>query len=492
MTPHSPKYLADLVRELVKNRSETPWLEFKHNKAEPQEIGEYISALSNSAAIAGKTHGYLVWGVDDQSHAILGTTFSPDTVRKGNQPLESWLLQMTAPRIHFRFDEASVDDKRVVILEVEHARSQPIAFNGREYIRIGQVKKPLRDAPELERQLWRTFDDTPFEEMIAAEHQDADDVLRLLDWPAYFDLLEQPLPANQDGIFESIQSDGLIARCPAGGWDITNFGALLFAKRLSDFRSLRRKAVRVIRYHGTDRIRAIGEKEGNKGYASGFKDLVDYINRLLPSHEVFGPALRKTVPEFPEIAVRELVANAMIHQDLHAKGVSLMVEIFDGRVEISNPGEPLVPTNRFVDARPKSRNESIATLMRRFHICEDRGTGIDKALSEVEFYHLPAPLFEASLGFTRATLFAHKSLREMDKTERVRACYLHACLRYVSGKKMTNTTLRERFGMGSNNVADASRFLKEAVEAGVILVRDPSVGSKARSYLPFWARPEDE
>lgn len=492
MTPYSPKYLAGLVRELVKHHPETPWLEFKHDKANPQEIGEYVSALSNSAAIEGKTHGYLVWGVDDKSHDILGTTFSPGTTKKGNQPLESWLLQMTEPRIRFEFHEGRVDDKRVVVLEVERARSRPVAFGGREYVRIGQVKKPLRDAPELERQLWRTFDDTPFEKMIAAEHQSADDVLRLLDWPAYFDLLKQRLPTNPDGILDAIHGDHLIERCPAGGWDITNLGALLFAKRMGDFPSLARKAVRVIQYHGKGRINAAREQEKDKGYASGFEDLVDYINGLLPSSEVIGRALRETVHVFPEVAVRELVANALIHQDLHAKGANIMVEIFDGRIEISNPGEPLVPTNRFVDAQPKSRNESIVALMRRFGIGEDRGTGIDKVLSEVERYQLPAPLFQVPPHSTRTVLFAHKNLREMSKSERIRACYLHACLCYVDERKMTNATLRERFGITSNNAAEVSRFLKDAVEAGAILIEDPSAGSKARSYIPSWARHQDE
>jgi predicted HTH transcriptional regulator len=96
-------------------------------------------------------------------------------------------------------------------------------------------------------------------------------------------------------------------------------------------------------------------------------------------------------------------------------------------------------------------------------------------------------LFEKPDGSTRTVLFAHKELKEMDKQERIRACYMHACLRYVTRKKMTNASLRERFGIESQNASEASRFLKEAIESGDILLQDASVGNRSRQYLPFWA-----
>ena len=101
------------------------------------------------------------------------------------------------------------------------------------------------------------------------------------------------------------------------------------------------------------------------------------------------------------VAVRELVANALIHQDFSITGAGPMVEIFEGRIEVTNPGEPLVATDRFLDSPPKSRNESLASLMRRFRICEERGSGIDKVVSQIELYQLPPPLFEVPPGSTR-------------------------------------------------------------------------------------------
>jgi len=480
-------YLRGLVRELCKLSRETEWVEFKKNRADSQDIGEYISALANAAALNGKAFAYIVWGVDDSTHDIIGTSFIPDKRKVGNEELENWLLRLLQPKIDFHFFTLNLDGKPVVLLEISRAFRHPVRFSGQEFIRVGSYKKKLKDFPEKERELWRIFDQSPFEEGIAAERVDDGAVLQLLDYPSYFDLLGQPLPENRRGILAALAEDRLISPCPAGGWDITNLGAILFAKRLKKFRTLNRKAVRVIQYKGRGRLEPLKEQEGAKGYASGFEGLVGFINGLLPTNEVIQQALRKTVPMFPELAVRELVANALIHQDFFIHGAGPMVEIFDDRIEITNPGEPLVNTERFLDTPPKSRNESLASLMRRFGICEERGSGIDKVVFEVELYQLPAPLFEVPAGFTKAVLFAHKRLSSMDRADRVRACYLHACLKYVTGSYLTNASLRKRFGVEERNKAAVSRYIREAVEDGKIKPFDKQAARKMMKYVPFWA-----
>lgn len=488
MTSDRPaEYLASLLRELCALPVETEWVELKVDNAEPQAIGEYISALANSAALVGKAFAYLIWGVRDDDHAVVGTSFDPHAARVGNEELESWLLRLLEPKLDFRFFAVEVDGHRVVLLEIARAARHPVRFSGQEFIRVGTYKKKLKDFPEKERALWRIFDQTSFEDGVATARATDDDVLRLLDYPAYFDLLERPLPANRQGIVDALADDRILRRGDADGWDVTNLGAILFAKRLDAFHGLRRKAVRVIQYRGSGRTETLKEEEGGKGYACGFEGLVGYIHGLLPGNEVIGQALRRNVPMFPELAVRELVANALIHQDFFATGAGPMVEIFDDRIEITNPGEPLVDTQRFVDTPPRSRNEALASLMRRFRICEERGSGIDKVVSQVELFQLPAPLFESPEGFTRAVLFAHKPLSAMDKADRVRACYLHACLCYVMRKEMTNTTLRTRFGVEEQNRSTVSRLIREAVEAGAIVPADPDAAPKLMRYLPFWA-----
>ncbi len=480
-------YLYSLLRELCSLPSETEWVEFKQDNDDPPLIGEYISALANSAALLGKQSAYLVWGVENVSHAVVGTAFKPSTTRHRQQELESWLLQKTSPKIHFRFFEFSTaSDQPIVILEIQAASHTPVQFDGIEYIRVGSYKKKLREFPEKERELWRVFDRAPFERQLAAERISADRVLSLLDYPAYFDLTHQPLPEGRDGILAALEADQLIQRSVSGQWDITHLGAVLFAKRLQDFQSLARKAVRLILYKGNSKLETIRELEGAKGYAVGFEALIDYLKTLLPANEEIGKAFRAEVPMYPELALRELVANAIIHQDFNLTGTGPLIELFNGRLEITNPGAPLVDTQRFLDSPPRSRNEALASFMRRIGICEERGSGIDKVIAQTEVYQLPAPIFEQTEQHTRVVLFAHKEYKDMGPEDRIRACYQHCCLKYVNREPMNNASVRERFGIEEHNKSQASNVIRESIKAGLIKPYDPDVGAKSRRYIPFW------
>lgn len=491
MVNRSAEQLIGLVQELRKLPKETEWVEFKVNACKPQEIGEYVSALANSAALSGKSFAYVVWGIADRNHEVVGTKFRPRARKVGNEELESWLLRQLTPKIDFRFSEESFDGHSVVVLEIAQAFRHPVQFGGQEYIRVGSYKKKLKDFPEKERALWRIFDQAPFEDHIAVERISGNDVIRLIDYPAYFELIERPLPPNPGRILEALASDKLICRCDAGGWNITNLGAILFAKKLGSMPGLRRKAMRVIQYRGHDRTETRKEQVGDRGYASGFEGLIGFINGLLPSNEVIKDALRKTVLKFPELAVRELLANALIHQDFTVTGAGPMVEIFEDRIEVTNPGAPLMDTRRFVDTPPRSRNETLASFMRRIGICEERGSGWDKIVSVSELYQLPAPLVEVPNDHTRVVLFAPRPLSKMNRADRVRAVYLHACLRYVGREYVTNTSVRGRFGIEGKNSAKASRLIAESLEEGVILSDAPTVARRLTRYVPWWAKNEE-
>ena len=429
----------------------------------------------------------MVWGIADTTHDILGTSFRPTQERKGQEELESWILRLLTPRLYFRFYEVICEGKVLVVLEIPRAAGKPVQFQGVEFIRVGSYKQKLKDHSQIERELWRIFDATPFEEMKAAERLGGPQVLSMLDYPSYFDLLQQTLPTDQNKILSRLEEERLITPNQAGGWDITNLGGILFAKNLDAFKGLSRKAMRVIVYDGKGRVKTIREQVGRKGYASGFEGLIDFLDAFLPRNEVIGKALRKDVPMYPEPAIRELVANALIHQDFLVTGSSPMIEIFADRMEITNPGLPLVKTERFLDTPPRSRNEDLAAIMRRVGICEERGSGVDKVVFETEYYQLPAPLFETVEGNTRAVLFAHRSLNDMDRTDKVRACYLHACLRFVERNPMTNSSLRERFGIQEKNSAIASRIIRDTIEDELIRPYDPNQGKKYAKYVPFWA-----
>lgn len=399
-----------------------------------------------------------------------------------------WLATQLDPQVQFYFHTTTIEDKPIVLLEIGCAFASPVKFRSEDYIRIDTHKKKLKDFPDTERELWAIFSRTPFENMIAMENVAGDFVLRELDFAAYFDLLSLDLPSDKERIWEALKEDGMISMHETGNFNITNLGAILLAKRLSDFPSLTRKAVRVIKYEGTDRISAASKEQvGGKGYANGFEGLIDYINNLLPNNEVLGKALRKVVPMYPELAVRELIANAIIHQNFFMQGTSPLIEIFTDRLEITNPGTPLIDVARFVDHPPVSRNEKLASFMRRIGICEERGSGYDKVVFSTELYQLPAPEIEIYNDHTKVILYAHKEFAKMSKEDRCRACYLHACLKRVNRDVMTNASLRERFKVDAKNSSMISRLLNETCAMGLIKISPDSTSDKNRKYLPYWA-----
>jgi len=190
---------------------------------------------------------------------------------------------------------------------------------------------------------------------------------------------------------------------------------------------------------------------------------------------------------FPKQAVRELIANALIHQDFLIRGSSVMIEIFSDRVEISNPGIPPIKIERFIDEY-RSRNENLADIMRKLGICEEKGSGIDKVVSAAEVFQLPAPDFKVGESRTTAILFAHQDFSTMSKTDRIRACYQHCCLLYVGNQHMSNQTLRERFKLPESKAATVSFIIGATKDAGLIKQDDTETNStRYARYLPFWA-----
>jgi predicted HTH transcriptional regulator len=479
--------LSIIVQQLIALPKETEWVEFKHNNENPETIGEYISALSNSATLHGQNIGYIVWGIEDNTHNIVGTNFKPKQTKKGNEELENWLLRWLSPRINFKIYEFIFQNKNLVLFSIPSANNQPVSFQEVEYIRVGSYKKKLKEYPQKEKELWNLFSLQTFEKRIALENITADEVIALINYPSYFELTEQNLPDNKQGILKRLAEEKLINIKPSEYYDITNLGAILFAKKLSDFERLGRKAIRVIIYKDKSRIYTQRERVFEKGYAVSYEEIIEFINNQLPSNEEIGQALRQNLKMYPEITIRELVANAMIHQDFNMTGVSSTIEIFSDRIEIRNPGEPLVDTMRFIDIPPQSRNEDLASFMRRINICEERGSGIDKVIDAVEIFQLPAPEFNVNNQHTEAILFSYRKLKDMDKSARIRACYQHACLRFVCREQMTNESLRKRFAIDDKNYSMASRIIADTISKKLIKPYNPESKSKKHAkYVPFW------
>lgn len=479
-----PERLHTLVDHVL-SRPEKNWIEFKANNTDPERIGRYISALSNSAALDEEPFGYLLWGVEDGTKRIVGTDFDPATAKRGNQSLEFWLSRHTDPTPHFEFIEVERDEKRLVLLKIQAASSSPIRFESKAYIRIGDATPALGDHPDIEQRLWSILQSYRWEEGVAAHYVSTERFLELLDYSSYFKMLKRYIPEYKSEIIDNLTADRLIRKDGVGYWNILNLGAILFAEHLKDFDRLERKAPRVIRYVGDTRVETIRERVGEFGYAKAFEAMILVIDAQLPKKERIGRALREIQSPFSELSIRELVANALIHQDMTIGGTSPMIEIFDNRVEITNPGKPLIDPNRFIDYPPRSRNEGVAALMRRMNICEERGSGIDKVVFEAENNKLPPPDFIQLEGAMRVTLYGPRPFADMTPSERTRACYQHATLRFLEGDRATNASLRERLDIEAGNAAQVSRVFKQAFDAGFIKLADEA--APRSGYVPWWA-----
>ncbi len=478
--------LHNLIDKLTSLSRESEIVEFKENFHSKEEIGERISSLSNSACLLKQPYAYLVFGVDDTSHKVIGTTFKSKGQMVGNEELEVWLMNRLSPKIDFRcYDFEYADKVNIALYKIPSAENVPVKFLNESYIRINSSTRRLLNYPEKEKQIWRNEMADRFLLKDAVNNLSLSDIPKFLYTEVYFDLIKIPYPSTLKNVVMRFKEENFVSEYD-GKFSITNLGALLFAKNLNDFGLLARKSIRVIKYKGNSKIETERDLIDNKGYAVEFSNIIEWINGQLPMNEVIGSALRSNVRAYPEIAVRELVANSIIHQDFSVSGFPT-VEIYSDRIEISNSGKPVINSERFIDEY-SSRNEKLADIMRRMGFCEEKGSGMDKIVFSIETYRLPAVKITVQENRTVITLYAYKPLNEMSKEEKIRACYQHTCLKYVFNEKMTNQTFRERLGVDERNAAIVSRIIKDALDAGIIKEDNPeSMSRKYRKYVPIWA-----
>ncbi len=466
-TPHQ----IDLWRQAP---SEDQRLEFKEakNQYDSGKLQEYCVAIANEGG------GVLLLGVADRPpRSVVGTRAFPDVVGTA-QKLFQWL--------GFRVDVEPVmhPDGRVLVFHIpSRPRGTAYHVDGKYLMRAGEALVPMS-----EDQLRHIFAEgqPDWLEEPSRSGLDAQQVVDVLDTQTFFELLKRPYPTERSGVLDQLIRERLVDESD-GVHSIRRIGALLLGKRLDDFADVARRAPRVVVYSGQSKLETKLDQTGNLGYAVGFQRLVRFVMAQLPQNEVIEDALRKEIKLVPEVVIRELVANALIHQDFSVTGGSVMVEIFSDRLEISNPGEPIVPVERFIDGY-QSRNERLADLMRRMGICEEKSSGIDRVVTAAEVLQLPAPDFRTGFRRTSVTLFGPRAFEGMDRNDRIRACYQHCALKWVMSARMTNQSLRERFHLAEDKAAVASQVIAATIDAGLIKP-DESVGGsrKFARYLPFWA-----
>ncbi|MCF0195240.1 MAG: putative DNA binding domain-containing protein [Bacteroidaceae bacterium] len=484
------------IKELVNNLRELPdekgWLEFKHNNYTPKMIGEDISALANAAALADRNFAYMIWGVDDTTHEIVGTDKNLQNLRQGGEELENWLRHQLSRNADFTFQLVDMENLKgesvkVGVLTVYPAVNMPVMFEKVDYVRVGSYTKKLVDYPALQSRLWDKLHGTNFETQVAQSELTLPDVLDTLNVSAYYNRLGKPMPMSASNIEHDLCEDELLIKEDSGRYSITNLGALLLAKRMSQFGHLSRKAVRVIQHKDASRLQMLKDETFDEGYAVCFDKIEQHLKALLPSEEVIGDdGIRRTVSKYPMLAIREATANMCIHQDMTLKGSSLLIEVFDDWIEFTNPGSLLVDVMRIVDNPPRSRNEKVAALMRRFNICEEAGSGWDKMVKECELMNMPSPKVIKYEENTRVVVYAKRPFNAMTLEEKVWACYLHACIQYLTLQPCTNATVRTRFGLSPTQQSQASRLIKECVTQKLIKPLDPETAPKHMSYVPMW------
>lgn len=327
-----------------------------------------------------------------------------------------------------------------------------------------------------------------WEELRASPLVQLSEVKELLDLRAIAQLLERPLPEDDDSLARWLADEGLTTLEGRGHY-ITHFGAMAAARQFKDFPELARKAIRVIHYQGTNKVDTLDELVGQRGYAVGFEGLIGYLKKVLPHSEVIKQSLRTEVTVYPEIALRELIANALIHQDFNIAGAGPMVDVYSDRITITNPGTllPGKKPDRLIGATPESRNEKLAFSFRRFRICEERGTGFQKVVKAIELFGMPPLQVTTHENAFSVTLSAPRKFTDMATPERIEACYQHAVLQYLSSQTLTNTTLRERFKLHDKQRNTITNLIADAVEAGRIKRKDGSTGNKFAEYIPYWA-----
>ena len=469
-----PRTTAQQIDVWRQSPSEHQRLEFKEAKAQldNRKLYEYCVAIANEGG------GNLILGVANKSpRPVVGTLAFQDPVAMARKLFQA---------IGFRVDIEEVDHPagRVLVFHIpSRPRGSAYHLDGAYLMRSGESLVGM-----TEDQLRRIFAEgkPDWLEEHSSVNLDAQGIVELLDTQSFFELLRLPYPTLREGVIDRLQQERLIDEV-GGRYSIRRIGGLLLAKQLEAFPDLKRKAPRVVVYTGTSKLDTKLDQTGTKGYAVGFQGLVRFVMAQLPQNEVIEDALRREVKLIPEVAIRELVANALIHQDLSVIGVSVMIEIYSNRVEISNPGEPIVPVERFIDGY-QSRNEHLADLMRRMGICEEKSSGIDRVVSTAEVFQLLPPDFRVLENRTVVTISGPRDFESMDREERIRACYQHCALKWVMRERMTNQTLRERFHLPESKSASVSQVISATTEASLIKL-DEKMGSsrKYARYLPFWA-----
>lgn len=477
--------LALLQDTLAPPASEINELDWKSSLSEKSSrIAQHLSAIANYSG-----GGFLVFGI-----ANTGVVEGVDekTVSEILTKLSSIARDSLEPPVRLDHSVTDLGGRAILIAYIFESVEKPVHIRGKSiedsWIRSAATtrKASIADVTNLLLHSRKIG----WEERDATQPMSAREVLHLIDYRSLFELSSNPAPTSDDETVRYLESNGLIRNAGAAGYCITRLGALTAAARLDDFEQIARKAVRIIRYKGRNKVDTVHEQIGRFGYVIAFERMYQYLVSDLPTSEVIKDALREEICVYPPIALRELVANALVHQDFSITGTGPMIEIFDDRIELRSPGRLLnsKSVDRLVGTNPESRNERFAQIFRLFNICEERGTGFIKTIRAIEIWGLPPLHFEEGANYFKVTLYAPRKFSEMSPAERVQACYQHAQIQYLSSSTLTNKSLRKRLKVAETQRPQISALIKDTMDQGLIKAKDPENRStKFSEYVPYYA-----
>lgn len=471
------KILKDSLYPIPTELNELDWKSGLSTKTE--RLAQHLSAFANM-----KGGGILVYGVNND-----GTLFSvtKEDVDKTVQTLGNIAQNNLVYPIQIEHSVIEYEGHSLLFVFIPEQMDKPVHLRGKDLYQAyhrsaGQTVKMSKNQVKA---MISSSLVGPFEEQIARHGLTQSDVMTLLNYKALYQILDKNIPQSEDAIMERLEDFHLCKKEDDSNWAITNLGAILFANELKLFPNMIGHEVIVRKYIGANNLQQEFEQHGAYGYAVGFEGLIDFIMRNTSTEQI--DIKREAVPTYPRVAIREFVANALVHQDFGINGMPVTIEIFSNRISITNAGAPLNDINRLIDLPPQSRNEKLAQMMFTLGICERRGSGIDRAIAAIEEMFLPPAKFTKSEQHTRVFMYPQKSLKEMTKQEKISACYQHACLMYENGERINNQSVRERFELSKNDSSVASRIIADTLEARLIKPADIETASKKyMTYIPFY------
>lgn len=397
--------LIAIVDKLRAHGRETSTVEFKSNWDQPGDIGEYLSALANAAVLERRDHAWLVWGVSDRNHEIIGTTFNPFLAKgDGKQPLIMWLTQLTSPRPDFQFHEVHHSQGRVVLLEINTPRTAPLAFGGIRYIRIDSHKTKLSEHADKESRLWELLgqkSDWTGEIVPGATLDDLDDAAVAAARQRFTEFL---IKSESDALrHEQIRAD-------AEGWDTAT---LLNKARLTKAGRITRAALLLLGKDESAHFLSPADaklswilRDARNGtvashpYGMPFLLATDQVFRRIRNEPIEampdGTLFPVAVQRYDAWVIREALHNCVAHQDYRLGGKINIVEHPD-RVVFTNLGQFIPPSVEWMlehQSPPEHyRNQWLIDGMIRLRMIDQVGSGIRRMFQTQRDRFFPLPDF---------------------------------------------------------------------------------------------------